>query len=138
MLECHFCYDLGRGSHVVSRRTLSRHTQAWLIRHQFRHDRSLPTPGQASISSRLIETMSQSPNSQSLSPNRLKSSAIYHHSKMAKLILVSYIPAYSMSRSNTGNIVDDLNASDGFFFRICEWAGGVVVNLSTKWLVYSL
>jgi len=46
MLECHFCYDLGRGSHVVSRRTLSRHTQAWLIRHQFRHDRSLPTPGQ--------------------------------------------------------------------------------------------
>ena len=40
---------------------------------------------------------------------------------MLKLILVSYIPVYSISRSNTGNIVDDLNASDGFFFRICEW-----------------
>jgi hypothetical protein len=46
MFECHFCYDLGRGSHLVSRRTLSRHTQAWLDRHQFHHHRSLPTPGQ--------------------------------------------------------------------------------------------
>jgi|SRR5579871_6189490 len=46
MLECHFCYDLGRGPHLVSKRTLSRHTQAWIDRHQFHHDKSLPTPGQ--------------------------------------------------------------------------------------------
>ena len=46
MLECHFCYDLGRGSHLVSKRTLSRHTQAWLERHHFYPNRSLPAPSQ--------------------------------------------------------------------------------------------
>ena len=122
MLECGFCYDLGRSSHLVSKRTLSRHTQAWLHRHEYNHNRSLPTPGQLIVASnRNDDSISEQSISELEGPESPQIQHDLSPPEGDEVGFGEYIPTYSVSRSNTGNIVDDLNTSDGSFFEVCEW-----------------